>query len=110
VAAAVVEAEEREVCGQLTGLKRPPRIIPDHERDPVPAKQLVRLLHEPARMAELEGMPAGRQLLEREGEPVVVPRKVGWELPEHRPELRRADEGIDPLVEPPDRLVHVREA
>src|SRR5581483_1836303 len=107
VTAAVVEAEEGEVGGQLAGLEGPSRIVADHERDAVAPEQLVGLADEPARVPELERVAAGREPCQRVRQPLVVPRKVGRQLPEHRAELRRADERVDALVEASHRLAHV---
>jgi hypothetical protein len=53
----------------------------------VRAQQLVHLVREPARIAELERVAARCQRLERRGENVVVSSEVRRELPEQRAEL-----------------------
>src|SRR5689334_24239267 len=50
---AAVEADEREVGRELVRLERPFGVIADNERDVVPAQQLVDVVVEPARVAEL---------------------------------------------------------
>ncbi len=67
----------------------------------------VGLRGEPALVAELEAVPSRRQLPKRAFEPLVVAAERGWQLPEDGPQLRRADEGLDPLVEARDSLLHV---
>src|SRR3954454_22132360 len=106
---AVVEAHERPVRGQHERLPRALGMVADRERDLVPAQQLVDLVAEPARMAELEAVQPGRQPVERGRERVVVALEPLRQLPEHRAELRRAGERLDALVEAPDALVDVAE-
>jgi hypothetical protein len=50
-------------------------------------------------MPELEAVPAGGQLTEGAGEPVVVAPKGARKLPEHRAHLWRSCERLDSLVE-----------
>src|SRR5438874_7606527 len=75
-ARAVVEADERPIGRELVRLERldlgP---VSDHERRSVTAEKGVDVLHEPARMAELEAVALvrPREPLERGREPVVVP-------------------------------------
>ena len=83
----VVEADERPVGGQLVSLERALRMIADHKRGIVRPEQLVDLGHEPARVAELEAVPARRELVQCSGEAVVVAPEVRGQLPEHRPHL-----------------------
>src|SRR3954464_11791503 len=80
-------------------------MVADGQRDLVPAQQLVDLVAEPARVAELEAVHARRQAVERTGQRVVVALEPLRQLPEHRAELRGADERLDALVEAPDALV-----
>src|SRR6266516_560149 len=94
----VVEADERPVGGELMRLERAGGRVADHERDPVRAQELVDLVGEPALVPELEAVPAGRQLLERLPQPLVIPAERARQLPEHRAELRRADERPDARV------------
>src|SRR5215467_2892034 len=61
----VVEADEGPLGGDLVGLELALGRVADHERDAVPPQQLVDVLAEPARVAELEAVAALRQLLER---------------------------------------------
>src|SRR3954469_1663153 len=106
-AVAVVEAHEGPVGRELERLERALGVVPDGQRDLVPAQQLVDLLAEPARVAELEAVATGRQQVEGGGERVVVALEPLRQLPQHRPELRRADERLDALVEAPDPLLDV---
>src|SRR3954464_3263016 len=106
-AVAVVEAHERPVRRELERLERPLGVVADGQRDLVPAQQLVDLLADPARVAELEAVATGRQQVEGRGERVVVALEPLRQLPEDRPELRRADERLDALVEAPDALLDV---
>src|SRR3954454_11238762 len=106
-AVAVVEAHERPVGRQLERLEGALGVVADGQRDLVPAQQLVDLLAEPARVAELEAVAPGRQQVEGAGERVVVALEPLRQLPQHRPELRRADERLDALVEAPDPLLDV---
>src|SRR5581483_4566584 len=110
--AARVEADEGEVGRQLARLERAARVVADHERRAGRAQLVVGLRHEPRLVAELEAVPARPQIGERVAEALRVlvgALEVRRELPEDRPELRRADERRDPLVE--DRRVrrHVRQ-
>src|SRR4051794_1558056 len=97
-ALAVVEAQERPVDREDVRVI-PARRVADHERDAVGAQQLVDLVDEPAVVAKLEAVPAGRELLERRGQACVIAAEAGRQLPEHRPQLRRLDQRADPLVE-----------
>src|SRR5687768_4966367 len=84
-------------------------MIPDHECDAVLAKDLVDLLHEPARVAELEAVASPRQAFESRFEALVVTMEVAWKLPEDRPELAGGDQRLDPLIETLDSRTHVGE-
>src|ERR671919_2146304 len=86
-AAPVVEADERPVGRELVCLERPLRVVADHERDPVLPQESVDVPGEPAGMAELEAVPTGRQPLERDREPLVVPAERLRQLPEAGPHL-----------------------
>src|SRR5580765_506908 len=97
-----VEADERPVGRQGVLLKRPARVVADHERDAVLTQQGVHRFDEPALVPELEAMPAGRELRQGGGEAVVVAPEVRRQLPEHGPELRRPGQRPDPLVEERD--------
>ena len=109
VPTAVVEAQEGEVGGPFVRLEAPDLgTVGDHQRDAAGTQQVVDLVGEPARVAELERVSAGRQCSQRRRQPLVVPVKVRRQLPEHRSQLPRHDERLDPLVEPPHALVHVR--
>src|SRR5437867_5187613 len=107
---AAVEADERPLGGQLVGLERPAGMIADHERRPVLAQQRVDVLDEPAGVAELETVAAGRDARERVGEPLVVAMKALRQLPEDRTELGRVDERLDSLVEALESLAEVGQA
>src|SRR5262245_43404126 len=63
------------------------------------AEQLIDPIREPALMAELEGVAAGRQLRQRIGEPPLVALEALRELPEDRSELVAAGEAVQALVE-----------
>src|SRR3954470_18984916 len=103
----VVEAQKGPVGGELERLERALGVIADGQRDLVPAQQLVDLLAEPARVAELEAVAPGRQQVEGGGERVVVALEPLRQLPQDRAELRRPDERLDALVEAPDALLDV---
>ena len=78
--------------------------------DAVPAQQLVDRLLEPRLMPELERMPEGRrQRRERLREPLVVAVERRRQLPEHRPELGRADQRSQPREERVEVRRQVRE-
>jgi hypothetical protein len=94
-----VEAHEGPVGRELVGLERALGMVADRECDSVRAQQRVDRLGEPAPMAELERVAAGRQRLERRGQPVVVTVEVLGELPEDRAHLGRGGERLDALVE-----------
>src|SRR3982751_5534393 len=99
-----MEADEHPVRGRLMRLERPPRIVTDDERGATRAQQLVDLRHEPALVPKLEAMAARRQLPERIRKAPVVAMEVSRQLPEHRPQLGRPHERLDPFVEPPDTV------
>src|SRR6266480_3586591 len=61
-------------------------------------------------LPELEAVAPGRELRERADETLVVSPEVGRQLPEHRPKLGRADQRLDPLVEPAHAGVQVEQA
>src|SRR6266508_4094281 len=92
---------------QLARLKRTRGRVADHERRTVLAERPVDLGHEPARMPELEAVPARRKPLERGGEALVVAMEALRQLPEHRSELGRARERLDRRVVALDALVQV---
>src|SRR5205823_6625513 len=102
-----VEADEGPVSCHLRGLEGTLGMVADHESDIVAAKKLVDLRREPALVAEFEAVPAGGQALERGAEAVVVAAEGGRQLPEHRAELGRAHERLDPVVEELDSGVEL---
>src|SRR5919202_4287406 len=106
-AVAVVEAHERPAGGEDERLPRALGVVAVREGDVVPAQQLVDLVAEPARVAELEAVAPGRQAVEGGGEHVVVALEPLRQLPQDRPKLGRADQRLDALVEAPDALVDV---
>jgi hypothetical protein len=89
-----MEADERPVRGELMRLEAADlRAVGDHQGDAVLSKQRHHLGDEPAVVAELEAVAAGRQLSERLREPRVVPVERRWELPEHGTELGERTSG-----------------
>src|SRR5690348_8432756 len=86
-AAAVVEADERPVRGQLASLERPLGMVADGQRGLPLAEQGVDVGREPALVAELDGVAPGRECVEKGCEPLVVAVEIARKLPEHRPEL-----------------------
>src|SRR5436190_9617230 len=102
-----MEAQEGPFGSQPVRLEGPPRVVADHERHPVALQQLIDRRAEPALVAELEAVPAGRQEGQYLGEPLVVAVEALWELPQDRAELGRADERLDRLVEAPEAVAHV---
>lgn len=83
VAAAVVEAQEREARRELPRLERAAGVVADHERDSGSAQRVIRVADEPRGVAELERVPAARQVRECMLEPLVAAREIRWELPEN---------------------------
>jgi len=63
------------------GSERHPRIVGDDERDARAAQQLIDVVGEPARVAKLEAVAAGRKDRQRPGEALVVALEVWRELP-----------------------------
>jgi hypothetical protein len=108
-AAAVVEAQVGPVRGHDLRRRLAPAAVVDDERGAVLAQQRPYRLGEPARVAQLERVPARREVGERVGEPVVVAAEGVGQLPQHRAELGRLDQRRDRLVVAPDPAVHVRE-
>src|SRR5512133_228818 len=107
--ASVMEADERPVGRQLESAEGGRRAVRDHQSGAVLSQEHVALLHVPARLAELEAVaPLGKRR-ERRGQPLVVPLERRRQLPEHRPEPRRAPERLDALVEAPDAAFEVRQ-
>src|SRR5436190_8150993 len=98
-ARAVVEADERPVGRQLMRLERALRRVADYQGRAAASEERIDLVREPAGVAELEAVPTRRKVLKRGCEPLVVAVKVLRQLPEDRPQLRRADERLDALVE-----------
>jgi len=86
---AVVEPQQRPVRGQIARLERPARVVGDHERGAVRAKQVVHWPDEPALVAELEAVAPRRKQRQRGRQPLVVAPEVCGELPDDRPELAR---------------------
>jgi hypothetical protein len=84
--------------------------VADHERDTVRTQQLVHGLGEPARVAELEAVASGRERCQRRRQPVVVALERRRQLPQHRAELRRADERLHPFVVAGEPAAHVGQA
>src|SRR5215210_3226002 len=105
-----MEADEGPVGRQLVRLKWTSRGVAYHERCVVLAKKVVDLRHEPALVAELEAVAARWELAQRRAQPLVVSVKVARQLPEHRRELRRADERVDALVEPLESWPQISQA
>src|SRR4051794_7964073 len=96
-----VKADEREVGGQLVCLERAHlRPVPDDERDVPLAEERHHVGREPTLVPKLNSVPLpGRKIVERGGEPLVVALEGRRQLPEERPELRRAKQRLDPVVE-----------
>src|SRR5215208_2691234 len=94
----VVQPDQRPIRRQLARLERPARVVSDDERHTVAAEEVVDVPLEPALVAELEAVAAGRQLCEGLGQELVVTPEVGWELPDDRTELPGLHERLDPLV------------
>src|SRR5437868_9092932 len=111
-AGARMEAHEGEVRGQLVRLELVDfGAVGDHERAAVLTQERVRLPPEPRGVTELERVPvAVVQALQRVGKPVEVAAERRRQLPEERAELRRAQQGLDPLVEQRQMLLGVGEA
>jgi hypothetical protein len=61
------------------------------------AQRVVHLVGEPALVPELEAVAPRRQCREHVGEPAVVAPEVRRQLPEERAELRRVEQGLEPL-------------
>src|SRR5581483_1210834 len=111
-ARAVVEADERPVCGEDVGLERVNlRPVADHERDAVLAQQRVDVLCEPRRVPELDAVTLLRPVEPRERvrEPVVVALERRRQLPEDRAHLRAPEKRRDPLVEADETGVELGE-
>ena len=72
--------------------------VGDDECGVVAAKEVVHGSGEPARVPELEGVPARSQRLERGFEDAVVALEVRRQLPEDRAELAGASKGLEALV------------
>jgi len=109
----VVQAHERPVRRQLAGLEGPLGVIADDERGAALAQQRVDRIGEPALVAELEAMPAGRHQLERGRDPlegVALVAEVGRELPDEGPQLVRLDQRHDALVVAVDALLDLAQA
>src|SRR5215210_2831322 len=104
-----VKADEGPVRRQLVRLKWTRRSVADHESGVVLAEQGIDLGHEPAFMTELEAVSSGRQLGQRRAQPLVVSVEVAGQLPQHRADLRRADERTDALVEPLQSRPQIRQ-
>src|SRR5438874_3032491 len=109
-ARARVKADERPVGGHLVRLEWALGMVADHERRAVRTQQLVDVGGEPALVPKLKAVAPRWQLAERIREAVVVAAKVPRQLPEHRPELRRADERLNPVVERPHARTEVAQA
>src|SRR5436190_8566001 len=80
-------------------LERALRRVADYQGRAAASEERIDLVREPAGVAELEAVPTRRKVLKRGREPLVVAVKVLRQLPEDRPQLRRADERLDALVE-----------
>ena len=93
-----MEPDERPIGGQLARLERPARVVADDQRRLVLAQQRVDVRPEPALVAELERVPAGRDPLQGSGQPLVVALEVRRQLPEDRPELVALDQRRDRRV------------
>ena len=73
-------------------------------------QQRVDVLVEPARVAELEAVTAGRKLVQRRAQALQVASEVPGQLPQDRPQLAGVDQRLDPLVEALHALLEVGEA
>src|SRR5439155_20818966 len=96
---AAVKADERPARREVMRLERPRGRVADHESRAVLAQKRIDVIDEPARVAELDAMPPGRQPLECLRQSLIVASKGRRQLPQDGTELRRAYERLDPLVE-----------
>src|SRR3954454_22418080 len=109
-AVTVVEADQGPVAGQLALLEGPARVVADHERHAVLPQQVVDRGLEPALVAKLEAVAAGRQLGHSAGKQLVVALEVRRQLPDDGAELARLHERLDPLVVADHALADVAQA
>ena len=114
--AAAVQAQERPRRGDLARGEGPLGVVGDHQRGIVAREQPVDGGGEPARMAELESVPAGRQQRERPPRRSSSRRKlpgscqrIGPERPASRSGSSGCEETLDALGQPEVLLRRVGE-